>query len=126
MAARALAGLPSETRSSLSQVQSSMGAITAEDVGLAAAAGDEFALEIVRETGWLLGHHLADLSHLFNPEVFVFGGGVSKLGPLLFEPIRTSLEAHIMDRAYIKDLRILPAALGDDAGLIGAMVLASD
>lgn len=126
LAARALAGLRSGASSSLTKVQTTTGAITAEDVGSAAAAGDKFALGIVQETGRLLGHHLADLAHVFNPEVFVLGGGVSMLGPLLFEPLQASLEAHIMDRAYLQGLRIAPAELGDDGGLIGAMVLASD
>jgi glucokinase len=126
LAVRALAGLRSGASSSLTEVQTTTGAITAEDVGSAAAAGDKFALDIVQETGRLLGHHLADLAHVFNPQAFVLGGGVSTVGPLLFEPLQASLEAHIMDRAYLQDLRIAPAELGDDGGLIGAMVLASD
>ncbi len=126
LAARARAGLRAGTPSSLAEVQTNTGDVTAEDVGQAAAAGDKFALEMVQETGSLLGHLLANLAHIFNPEVFVMGGGVSMIGPLLFEPMWASLEAHIMDSAYLLGLRIAPADLGDDAGLIGAMLLAEE
>jgi glucokinase len=101
------------------------GKVSAVDVGEAAARNDAFALDLISETGSLLGHFLADLAHIFNPETFVLGGGVSQLGDLLFQPIQTSFENHLMDPAYAESVSILPAALGDDAGLVGAMVLAS-
>ncbi len=99
--------------------------LTGKDIGEAAQSGDALACEIIERAGEIIGRYLADLAHAFNPQAFVLGGGVSQLGPLLFEPIERSLHAHVMDPAYLKDLRVVPAALGDDAGLIGAMVLAS-
>ena len=99
--------------------------LTGKDVGEAAQEGDVMAGEIIERAGEIIGRYLADLAHAFNPEVFVLGGGVSQLGPLLFKPIERSLRAHVMNPAYSEDLRVVPAALGDDAGLIGAMVLAS-
>ena len=99
--------------------------LTGKDVGEAAQEGDPLAGEIIERAGEIIGRHMADLAHAFNPEVFVLGGGVSQLGPLLFEPVERSLRAHVMNPAYVEDLRVVPAALGDDAGLIGAMVLAS-
>ncbi len=100
--------------------------ITAADVGRTAQEGDPLALELVREAGRLIGFALADFAHIFNPEVFVFGGGVSQLGDLLFDPIRAGMEARIMNPIYLEGLRIEPALLGDDSGLVGAMVLAAD
>jgi glucokinase len=99
--------------------------LTSEDVGKAAHQGDSLAIEIVEYAGEIIGRVMADLAHLFNPEVFILGGGVSQIGPLLFESIDRTLRSHVMDSAYVKDHCVLPAALGDDAGLIGAMVLAS-
>jgi glucokinase len=99
--------------------------LTAKDIGEAAQAGDSLACEVIEQAAEYIGLHMADLAHAFNPEIFVIGGGVSQLGPLLFEPIERSLEAHVMSPAYMMNLQIAPAALGDDAGLIGAMVLAS-
>jgi len=99
--------------------------LTSKDVGKAAHQGDSLAIEIVEYTGEIIGRAMADLAHLFNPEIFILGGGVSQIGPLLFESIEHTLRSHVMDSAYVKDHCVLPAALGDDAGLIGAMVLAS-
>jgi glucokinase len=70
-----------------------------------------------------IGKHLASLVHAFNPEVIVLGGGVTQAGPLFLDPIEKTLLSHLMHRAFAEDLRLLPAALGDDAGLIGAMIL---
>lgn len=111
--------------SSLQETLSAQGKITSVDIGKAAQEGDELAIAVIEEAGFRIGHHLADLAHAFNPEVFILGGGVSLLGDLLFEPIRHSLREHIMDPAYLDGVGVLPAALGDDTGLVGAMVLAS-
>ena len=100
--------------------------VTAAEVGQAAQAGDQLALEIIHQAAAHIGQGLADFCHIFNPEIFVLGGGVSQLGDLLFDPIRASLEANLMHPIYSQDLKILPAALGDDAGLVGAMALAAD
>lgn len=99
--------------------------LTSKDVGKAAQAGDELACEVIEQAGEYIGRALSDLAHIFNPEVFILGGGVTQIGSLLFEPIDRALRSHIMHSAYVEDLRLLPAALGDDAGLIGAMVLVS-
>ncbi len=99
--------------------------LSARGVGNAAQEGDELALSLIHDAGRWIGHHLADLTHAFNPELIVLGGGVAQLGKLLFDPITDSLQEHVMHPAYLNGLRIEPAELGDDAGLIGAMVLAS-
>lgn len=100
--------------------------LTAEDVGRAALAGDAMARAVIAEAGAAIGLHLANLVHAFNPEMIVLGGGVSQIGAPLFDPIRESLRQHVMHPAYLEGLRIERAALGDDAGLIGAMVLAKE
>jgi glucokinase len=112
-------------QSVLREAYQEQGEVTSKAVGLAAQDGDPFALGLVTDAGVLIGHLLADLAHAFNPEIFVFGGGVSQLGELLFNPVRESFESHVMDPAYSEKVRIEPAALGDDAGLVGAMVLAT-
>jgi glucokinase len=111
--------------SSMQEIFEAQGTLTAIEVGQAAESGDELALEVIAHAGHAIGRHLADLAHAFNPEIFIFGGGVSQLGPLLFDPVREALHAHVMHPAYTRELKVVPAALGDDAGLIGAMVLAS-
>lgn len=125
IAKRAMARIEAGEPSSLSEQLQTSESLTAKEVGDAAQAGDPLACEVIEEAAEYIGRHMADLAHAFNPEIFVIGGGVSQLGPLLFEPIERALEANVMSPAYMINLQIAPAALGDDAGLIGAMVLAS-
>ena len=125
IARNAAAQMEAGRTSILSDTLNSQGKITSVDVGEAAIAGDGLALSLIEEAGFLLGHHLANLAHAFNPELFILGGGISLIGEPLFEPIRRSLREHIMDPSYLRGVRVLPAALGDEAGLVGAMVLAS-
>ena len=125
IARRAMARIESGEPSNLTEQLQTSGALTAVDVGDAAQTGDPLACEFIEEAATYIGRHMADLAHAFNPEIFVIGGGVSQLGPLLFDPIERAVEANVMSLAYMMNLQIAPAALGDDAGLIGAMVLAS-
>ena len=56
-------------------------------------------------------------------DLVVIGGGVAKAGPLLFDPLRTALAAYAgLD--FIRGMRVVPAELGGDAGLVGAAHLA--
>lgn len=125
IARRAMELLEAGRASILSEKLKTTEPLTSADVGKAANQGDALAREIIEYTGEIIGRALADLAHLFNPEVFILGGGVSQIGPLLFESVERALRSYVMDSVYVEDLRVLPAALGDDAGLIGAMVLAS-
>jgi glucokinase len=68
-----------------------------------------------------LGQAIADYLHIFNPSMLIFGGGVSQSHELLFPPMKKSLAERIMDPAYLNDLRLELAMLGDDAGLLGAL-----
>jgi glucokinase len=111
--------------STLAEQFSNAGKLTAFDVGQAAIAGDTLAHAIISQAGEIIGRQLASLAHAFNPEVFVLGGGVSQIGDILFNPIRSALHEHVLHTRYVEHLRVLPAALGDDAGLVGAMVLSS-
>lgn len=65
------------------------------------------------------GFGLANLAHLFSPEVIVVGGGVGLTGDLLLEPLRVAVAAH-GPRELPEPIRIVRAELGDDAGLAGA------
>jgi glucokinase len=91
-------------------------------VGLAAQHSDALALDIVHGAARLIGVGVASLVHLFSPEMIVIGGGVSALDELLFAPVRQTVKAIVMP-PYWDHLRIEPAALGEDVGLIGAAAL---
>lgn len=125
IARQALARIKAGEASSLSRLVSASQPLTAREVSLAAADGDALALEIYQNAGTVLGCHLASLAHTFDPALFVLGGGVSQAGAVLFDPLRASLQAHIMHPAFLRDLQVVPAALGERVGLIGAMLLGS-
>lgn len=124
IARRANEKLAAGQSSSLRDKYEAEGEIRAEDVGHAAHQGDSLALETLDEIGDILGNHLANLAHTFNPEIFVLGGGVSQIGEPFFKPIHEAIRKYAIHPSYLEGLRIVPAALGDDAGLVGAMILA--
>jgi len=93
--------------------------ITAATVDRAATAGDPLARRLVEETGRLLGLGLVSVIHTFNPRRVVLGGGVIDGMPNLV-PIATEVVQENTMKVFLEDLEIAPAALGGDAGVIGA------
>ncbi|MDQ4078887.1 MAG: ROK family protein, partial [Chloroflexota bacterium] len=96
---------------------------TPKDIVQAAREGDEMALDVLRQAGGYIGMAIANLVHLFNPQRIVIGGGVSNAGSLLFDPIRDTANERVM-AGYQGTFDIVPAALGDNVGLLGAAALA--
>ncbi|HEX2907687.1 MAG TPA: ROK family protein [Phototrophicaceae bacterium] len=92
-------------------------------IGQAVAQGDALALEIVNKAGYLVGLGMVTMLHLFNPEILLFGGGVSQLGEPLFAPMREAIQTHAIDSAYWENLKIEPVALGENVSVIGAAAL---
>lgn len=104
-------------------VHGALDQISGKTVGQAAMAGDALALRIVQRAGRMLGYGVITLLQIFNPEIVVFGGGVTTVGELLFAPMREAIEQHSIDRAYYRSLRYERAALGENVSLIGAGAL---
>ena len=100
------------------------GQLTAAQVADAARAGDALAISAFARAGYYLGIAVANYLAIFDPSIVVFGGGVSQVGDLLFKPFEESLKQHTFHPHYLDDLVITKAALGDDAGLLGALALA--
>jgi len=84
--------------------------------------GDAIANRIWMETGDMIGAALANAAWLVNPTRFVIGGGVSKAGDLIFDPIRKSFESRVSP-VIADNTEIVPAQLGTDAGMIGCAAL---
>ena len=99
----------------------SQGEITAEAVTAAAEAGDRLAREVLHRAATYLGIGVLNLVHIFNPQAVIIGGGVSRAGDLLFEPVRRIVAERAMPN--FRKVQILPASLGDDVGLYGAVAL---
>ncbi|HEU0114425.1 MAG TPA: ROK family protein, partial [Thermomicrobiales bacterium] len=93
--------------------------LSARIVAEAARAGDPAAAAILRRAGRALGAAMGAFANIFNPRLFVIGGGVGALGEALLEPARTAMVDHSFprnrDAARIEDSR-----LGDDTALLGA------
>ena len=90
----------------------------------AADAGDAVALRAFRRGATALAAMIASVAAVCDLDRVVVGGGVAKSGRTLFDPLEAALAGYArLD--FIRGLRVLPAALGGDAGLIGAAALVS-
>jgi predicted NBD/HSP70 family sugar kinase len=94
-----------------------------EDVLAAALAGNVAALRILEDAGLHLGWGLAMLANLINPSVIVVGGDMARAGDLLLDPVRVGLRRHSLPAVAARTTVTL-AALGDQASVIGALLLA--
>jgi glucokinase len=97
--------------------------LTSAKVYEAGIAGDELAIEVFRRMGVYLGIGLASLINILNPEIVIIGGGLSN-GWALFEK---HMKQQVIERAFpipARRVKIVRAQCGDDAGLLGAALLA--
>lgn len=95
--------------------------LTAKDIFDAAKAGDEDALAVVDEMSKILGIALANVACAINPEVIVFGGGVSKAGDILIQYVQKYFNKYVFYAC--KGVRFTLAELGNDAGIWGCVRL---
>ena len=93
------------------------------DVWAFAARGDAVATALVDRMGDRLGAAIAVAVGIVNPDVVVIGGGLAQAGEPLFERVRAALWRYALP-SHRRGLRIVPAALGERAGVIGAGLLA--
>lgn len=99
--------------------------LTPETLAEAARHGDDIAGAVWKEAAGRLGLVLAGLVTVINPDRVIVGGGIANAGILLFEP----LEKVVVERSMKipgRHVKIVPAKLGEDAGLIGAAALAME
>ena len=99
-----------------------VGRTSAAEVAAAALDGDATALASFDRAGKALAAAIAGTAALLEIEAAVIGGGVAKAGDLLFGPVREHLKEYAR-LSFTRDVTVHPAALGGDAGLIGAAAL---
>ncbi len=97
--------------------------ITAKVVMDSAKKGDFLALKIRNVVVEALAQAIAGFIHIFNPEVVIIGGGVSKAGEILFKPLREKVNDLVMP-SFRDTFEILQSPLGDDAAVYGAAAIA--
>jgi glucokinase len=90
----------------------------------AAQEGDPLAVELFSELGRWIGEGSASVAALLDPELIVVGGGVGAAGDLLLAPARQAFGEQLSARGYRPEARIELAAMGNDAGIVGAADLA--
>ena len=94
----------------------------AKELADAATAGDAVALRAFRRGATAVAATIASVGAVCDLDLVVIGGGVAKSGALLFDPLREALASYAgLD--FLRGLRVLPAELGGDAGLVGAAAL---
>ncbi len=99
-------------------------AVDADSVTAAARTGDPVALGILDEVGEILGRALVGFVNIFNPQLIVVGGGVGENAPTLITRAAEVVQSEAL--AGRKDVRVIDAVLGNDAGILGAAALAFD
>ena len=97
--------------------------MTGKRVAELAAAGDEAAWRILLRGAWALGVGIGNAANLVNPELFVLGGGVTKSGEMWWQTVRRSARETALPEVHFE---IVPAQLGDDAPLWGAIAMVTE
>ena len=98
-------------------------ALTLDELIAAACKEDPLCIEIVEEIGQKLGKQIAGLINIFNPELVIIGGTLSRTGDYITQPIKTAVRKYSLNLVN-KDSAILTSKLKDKAGIIGACMLA--
>ena len=120
IAARAREGLEAGAESALTGlVDGELDRLTAATVYEAILDGDAYAGEVMLETAKILGAGVANIVNLFNPDMIVIVGGVTRAGDYLFGPLRSEVRRRAF-RSAEQACSIVPGALPDTAGVIGA------
>lgn len=99
--------------------------ITCAVLAEAARQGDTFSLETIETAAEHLGFAVANAITLLHPERFAIGGGVALMGEVLFEPLRRAVDENVFEQ-FRGSCEIVPAALAEDAVLVGALLLAGE
>lgn len=112
-----------EPSSRLAALRAASGRLTGVELGQALREGDTAAAKVVQDCGWWLGAGVASWSVIYHPDKVLIGGGIGALGAPLLAAIREGL-AEVGQPKATQHVAIGAAALGADAGVVGAAALA--
>jgi glucokinase len=111
--------LKNHPRSKILQFAGDLSKIEPLHISLAADAGDKIARSILVEAGTFLGVAIAAVMNTLDFRVSIIGGGISAAGKYVFDAITESAKAHVLTPLR-KDIMVIPATLGNSAGILGA------
>jgi glucokinase len=97
--------------------------VKGEHVTTAASEGDAEAAEVFRRFAWWLALGLANLANIYDPSIFVLGGGLIEAGDVLMKPTRAAFGDLVEGAEHRPIIDIVPAQMGERAGAIGAAAL---
>jgi len=123
------AGLAAGRQSILSELLAGKDskAITSGTLAKALSSDDPLTTEVLRRAGYYLGLHASALINAFDPQMLIYGGGVIEaLGDWLLPQICEVAKQHAINKLNFDQVKIVPAKLGDRAGVIGAALMAFD
>lgn len=121
------AGLAHGRESRLSKSARRKGRLTSGALATAFRKGDPLVVQVLNRAQWYLGLLTASVVNFIDPEMIVFGGGVVEaLGDEFLAPIRLTARQYFIQQSHAESVRIVPAQLGDYAGVLGAAVLARE
>jgi glucokinase len=109
-----------KTRSSLKKYKKLTPHIIADE----AKRGDRVSIEVFKKIGYYIGVGVTNIIVLFDPDVIIISGGVSRAGKIIFEPVRKTVAQRVMGGKF-RTYKIIPPQLGDDAGILGAVYYAA-
>ncbi len=96
--------------------------LTPRKIKEAADKGDEYSIQVIKDTGLKLGAALASLTNVLDIPTYIIGGGVSGFGKPLFDSIKESLKERVM-KPNKSRIKVIPAKLKNEAGIKGASAL---
>jgi glucokinase len=103
------------------------GALTSSVLAKAVAKNDPLALDVLRRAAHYLGLHASTLLNAFDPQMLVYGGGVIEgLGEWMLSQIRATALQFAINKSNLDRVQIVEAKLGEEAGVVGAGLLALD
>ena len=94
--------------------------VTPKDVFEAIPLGDRLAILVRDKIVDALARAIASYVHIFNPQVIIIGGGISKAGDILFDPLNEKVKDYVMP-SFFGTFKIVRSKLLDDAGILGAV-----
>jgi glucokinase len=123
-AREAIAASPDLARNLLARGDGTLEGLTGRAITEAAREGDQVAISAFNTTAQWLGAGIASLAVILDPECVVIGGGVVDAGEILLSPTRAAMERYMPFAGKHPYPEIIPATLGNEAGLVGAANLA--
>lgn len=118
------AAMAAHPESQMNAIAAQMGEVNGITSFKAARAGDKAAQEVVAQYIRYVAEGLISLQNIFRPQMFLIGGGISKEGQYLTAPLEKLVYEGMFDKETGDPLKIRPAALHNDAGILGAAALA--